>query len=227
MFEKERASVFNQVKRPIKRLIPYGSKTPLDVEGSFEATIKAGRNEANGTFYVINGGTRDLLGKDSAIELGVLRVGVDINQVETKEFAKFKDILVEIPIDETVKPVAQPYRRIPIPLEQKVKEKVQELLDCDIIEEVKQPSKWVSPIVPILKESGELRLCVDMRRANAAILRKTTHYQQWIIFSQRSVRPSFLQNSTSKTLFIKSSCTLIPGILRHLLHRKDCFNIND
>lgn len=169
--KKKNANVFNQVKRPNKILIPCGSETPLDVAGSFEAKIKTGLRTTNGTFYVINGGTRNLLGKDSAIELEVLRVGVGINQVQMKEFPKLTDILVEIPIDETIKPVAQPYRRIPVPLEQKVKEKIQELLDDDIIEEVKQPSKWVSPIVPILKENGELRLC-NMRRANAAILRE-------------------------------------------------------
>lgn len=42
----------------------------------------------------------------------------------------------------------------------------------DIIEEVTGPSKWVSPIVPVLKDNGEVRICLDMRRANAAILRE-------------------------------------------------------
>ncbi|XP_063363596.1 uncharacterized protein K02A2.6-like [Cydia amplana] len=170
--KKDNAKVYKQVQRPTKRLIPYGTDTPLKVEGSFEAAVTAGVREIHATFYVINGGTRDLLGRDSATELGVLKVGVGINQVDTKEFPKFKDVVVEIPIDEKIKPVAQPYRRIPIPLEKKVNEKIQELLDSEIIEEVKQPSRWVSPMVPILKENGELRLCVDMRRANAAILRE-------------------------------------------------------
>ena len=37
---------------------------------------------------------------------------------------------------------------------------------------MREPSKWISPIVPILKDNGELRLCVDMRRANIAIMRE-------------------------------------------------------
>nr|XP_026493651.1 uncharacterized protein K02A2.6-like [Vanessa tameamea] len=61
---------------------------------------------------------------------------------------------------------------IPIPLEEKVNKKIEELIDRDIIEEVHGSSKWVSPIVPVLKESGDIRLCVDMRRANTAILRE-------------------------------------------------------
>lgn len=54
---------------------------PLDIAGSFEATIKTRVGVTNGTFYIINGGTRDLLGKN-------LRVGERINQVEKKEFPK-------------------------------------------------------------------------------------------------------------------------------------------
>jgi hypothetical protein len=40
-----------------------------------------------------------------------------------------------------------------------------------IIERVVRPTSWVSPLVPIMKDNGELRLCVDMRRANKAIQR--------------------------------------------------------
>nr|CAI5851788.1 unnamed protein product [Callosobruchus analis] len=162
----------NQVKNSNKTLLAYGSKTPLDIIGSFEATIKINKREESSVIYVIKGGSRDLLGKDSAIRLGVLKLGIGVDQIENQPFPKFKDLLVEIPIDNTQKPVSQPYRRIPIPIERKIELKVKELLDCDIIEEVRGPSRWISPIVPILKDNGDIRLCVDMRRANMAILRE-------------------------------------------------------
>lgn len=39
-------------------------------------------------------------------------------------------------------------------------------MDSDIIEKVDGPTDWVSPSVPVPKRNGELRICVDMRRAN-------------------------------------------------------------
>ena len=38
-----------------------------------------------------------------------------------------------------------------------------------IIEKVEGPTPWVSSLVIIPKKNGEVRLCIDMRRANKAI----------------------------------------------------------
>lgn len=170
------SKVTNQNKEPQKEFMAYGSGTPLKLLGSFDAEIKLGKSSENTTFYVISGGTRNLLGKITATSLGVLKINIPVNvnnvAMESKAFPKFKDVLVEIPIDKTVKSVTQPYRRIPIPLEAKVEVKIKQLLQTDIIEEVKGPSNWISPIVPVLKDNGDVRLCVDMRRANMAIKRE-------------------------------------------------------
>lgn len=80
---------------------------------------------------------------------------------------------MEIPINESVQPVKQAYRRAPIALESQIYDKLKSLLDKDVIEKVHGPSAWVSPMVPILKSSGEVRICVDMRRANQAVLRES------------------------------------------------------
>ncbi|XP_046975751.1 uncharacterized protein LOC124541886 [Vanessa cardui] len=136
-------SVKNQIKEPNKILLAYGSQSPLTVKGSFEAEIEANGRKCYSTFYVIGDGTKNLLGKTSALQLGVLRIGIGINQVENMitPFPKFKDVLVEIPIDDSVKPVTQPCRRVPIPLEKKVDDKIKELLNEDIIEKVTGSSR--------------------------------------------------------------------------------------
>ena len=70
-------------------------------------------------------------------------------------------------------PVAQPVRRLPFGLRNKVEQKLDELLDKDIIKEVAhKPTEWVSPLVVVPKADGDIRICVDIRRANSAIERE-------------------------------------------------------
>lgn len=50
--------------------------------------------------------------------------------------------------------------------------KIKELMDMDIIEPVSAPTPWVSPVVIVPKSNSEIRLCLDTRQANRAILRE-------------------------------------------------------
>ena len=84
-----------------------------------------------------------------------------------------KDYELKFNVDTFVKPVAQPVRRIPFGVREKVEKKLDELLTCGIIEEVPEgPTSWVSPLVVVPKPDGDVRICVDMRRANQAIIRE-------------------------------------------------------
>ena len=83
-----------------------------------------------------------------------------------------KDVIIEIPIDLSVRPVAQPYRRIPIPLEERVLRKLDELEELGIIEKVNEPSPWISAMVVDGVDREEIRLCIDLRQANKAVIRE-------------------------------------------------------
>ena len=48
----------------------------------------------------------------------------------------------------------------------------EELVAMDIIEPVEGPTPWVSSVVVVPKQNDGIRLCVDMRRANEAIIRE-------------------------------------------------------
>lgn len=124
----------------------YGSDTPLKIKGSFEAHIQIRLKSERSTFYVIVDSTRNLLWKTTAMALGILKIGLnlEVNQVEPETFTKFKGVLIELPIDGSIQPVSQPYRRIHIPLEAKVEIKIKDLQERDIIEPVLSSSKWVS-----------------------------------------------------------------------------------
>lgn len=88
-------------------------------------------------------------------------------------------------------------------MENKVNAKLTELKDSDIIEEVHGPSPWVSPMVPVLKENNEVRICIDMRRANEAIIRENhslptmnemlPNFRQAKYFSRLDIKNAFHQ----------------------------------
>ncbi|XP_055842044.1 uncharacterized protein K02A2.6-like [Episyrphus balteatus] len=152
----------------------YAGNTNLQVKFVFEAPIHvSNQKELIASFYVIANGRQSLLGRETALRLQVLKLGLTINQLEDSQpFPKIKDIKVHLSIDKSVKPVQQPLRRIPSALEEKVELKLNEAARQDIIEPVNGPSSWISPIVIVSKQCGDIRLCIDMRRANTAILRE-------------------------------------------------------
>lgn len=76
-------NVEDQNKGSDKKFMAYGSQKPLTVLGTFKANIRLGPNTKPAIFYVIEGGERNLLGKDTSISLGVLKIGLSqVNAVD-------------------------------------------------------------------------------------------------------------------------------------------------
>ena len=65
-------------------------------------------------------------------------------------------------------PIYQPHRRFPKPLSEELERQCKELTDADIIEPSISP--WSSPIVPVRKKDGTIRMCVDYRRLNSVTI---------------------------------------------------------
>lgn len=160
-----------------KHFNAYGG-SGLPILGMFRAQIEIGRNKVISDFYVVDVTGQILLGRKTADALRVLKMGNDavemVNAVsnQVKPFNKIKGVVVEIPIKDNAKGVIQPYRRIPAPLEKLVDDQIDDLQRKGIIEEVKGVSRWVSPMVAVPKKNGEIRICVDMKRANEAVDRE-------------------------------------------------------
>ena len=96
---------------------------------------------------------------------------------------EFKDVfegLGELPeeyhivTDESVTPVIHPPRREPVPLREKIKEKLDEMVQREIITPVTEPTAWVSSMLVVAKPD-KLRICIDPIDLNRAICRE--HYQ--------------------------------------------------
>ena len=57
-----------------------------------------------------------------------------------------------------MKPVAQLIKRTPFSLRSRVEEKIQELINLNIIEPATGPTPWVNPVVVVPKSEGDMSL---------------------------------------------------------------------
>lgn len=74
-------------------------------------------------------------------------------------------------VNKEVKPIRQPLRRIPINLEERVKQEIDKLESMGIIERC-EDGEWISAMVVCLKKGNKIRLCLDLRQVNRAILKE-------------------------------------------------------
>ncbi|MCG8046730.1 MAG: RNase H-like domain-containing protein [Candidatus Thiodiazotropha endolucinida] len=168
----------------------YGQKHKLPIKGNFTATVETPKKISTAVFYVIGGNHDSLLSYDTSVQLDILpeinsvqETNIDSSDGNVKNLVrqyselfqgigKLKDTKIKLHIDETVQPVAQHHRRIPFHMREKVEKELERLESLDIIEKVDGPTDWVSPIVIAPRKNGDIRICVDMRKANEAIKRE-------------------------------------------------------
>ena len=72
-------------------------------------------------------------------------------------------------IDQTVTPVQQSLRRLPLALRDEVSKELKRMLDEGIIEQI-DTSRWLSNVVVVRKKSGDIRLCFDLRQVNKGVI---------------------------------------------------------
>lgn len=178
------------------KVYTYGSNKPMKMLGKFKADViclNQEKTRTNMITHVINGNYGSLMSYETALELNLIKMNVNQVTSETKNessdfeqklvmkyedrfkgIGKVKDYKAILHIDRSVAPVALSHRRIPFHLREKVSKELKYLQENDIIEKVKGPTPWVSPIVtpPKPNKPDEVRICVDMRNANKAIHRE-------------------------------------------------------
>ena len=76
-----------------------------------------------------------------------------------------------------LQPDAVPYsiftpRSIPLPLHDKVQEEQNKMESNGVITKVEEPTPWCAGMVVIPKKSGEIRVCVDLKRLNESVLQE-------------------------------------------------------
>ena len=168
---------------------PYKSSRPLKMQGKFETMIRTKDGvTSEEVIYVTSGTGVSLLSWRASQKLGLIsttspiatepRPEIQCLVEEYKDLftglGKLKDYQVHLYIDDSAQPSAKAHRRIPFHITKQLEEQLEKDKLNGVIERVHGPMPWVWLIVvaPKPKQPGQVRMCVDMRQANEALLRE-------------------------------------------------------
>ena len=150
----------------------------IKVLGQLPVVVTHGEKQYELYVLVVDGEGPDLLGRDW---MDVLKVTFSVGEVHTvKQESSLQEILAKhsslftaelgclkgMKVKLNVNPNATPKffkaRTVPLALKEKVEKELDKLQSMEIISPV-QFSTWAAPIVPVLKQSGEVRICGDYK----------------------------------------------------------------
>lgn len=131
---KSRHIKCNSRKVNDKKIYAYGQDKALELLEEFDCNVEIEKRESRATFLVLKGKGRALLGFETATKLEILQIETKISNIHNFEqeqdpiyrgIGKLKDFQLKLPIDKEYPPIAQPVRRIPYKLCEKVEEQIE------------------------------------------------------------------------------------------------------
>ena len=159
----------------------------IELLGILNATVAYQSQKCNATFHVVKNGV-SLIGKnlirDLKLNINGGTLSVNSNTVDSKpckvtkdypelfssEFGLIKGYTHKIKIKPGAEPVQHKLCRLPLSVRESVSKELKLLQDEDIIEPFHEAAEWISPTVIVTKPNGTIRLCVDLRSVNQAIV---------------------------------------------------------
>ena len=163
---------------PCKQIL----RTPngiLNIIGVKSYRVRIGTKYVEECFYIMcpNYESANLLSRQASINLGIVKFlgSVEINQ-SLFGFGEWQTEPVSFHMKDDVVPFRiNVARNVPIPMLKAVKNTLGEMVDQNIIEPVTTPTDWCSPMVPVPKTGGKVRITVDFRQLNKGLKRETFH----------------------------------------------------
>ena len=144
----------------------------LTVRGEFYAKTCYKDTHYKFKVVVVENKVGNLLSRNAAIKMGLVK---RLEEVHSDVFGS-TGLLKTEPVSIKVKDGVSPYcvttaRRVPFPLQKKVKAEIERMVKDGIISEVTDPTDWCAPMVPVVKPDGKIRICVDFKRLNVDVKR--------------------------------------------------------
>ena len=186
----ETFDTFPKLQPVHNHLYGYSGKH-LDVKGQCKIECRYRDICRELVFYVVNTDAPPVLSLKSCLEMNLIKLilSTEITKrdngpgiTEDDLLQDYKDVFTgiglfpgehRIEIDPNVNPVIHAARKIPIALQKRLKEELDEMQKKGVIVPVEAPTDWVSSLVVVEKQKGgKLRVCLDPRDLNRAIKRE-------------------------------------------------------
>ncbi|GBO23854.1 Transposon Ty3-G Gag-Pol polyprotein [Araneus ventricosus] len=149
-------------------------KSPIRIRGQIYVNVRYANFKGKLRLLIAEGSRANLLGMEWFEPLGIKFVGVyrteidiefvleEFKDVFSEDLGSYKGPAISLPIDPKFPPISFKARNIPLAMRKKVDVAIDKLLDQGVLEPISNP-RWSTPIVPIIKQSGEIRLCADYK----------------------------------------------------------------
>lgn len=100
------------------------------------------------------------ISKSNELLLLTEQVKNEFSEIFNGELGAYRLEKISLPIDKNAKPVFFKPRPVPFAWKEAIEKDLQDLIENDVLEPV-ETSDWGTPLVPILKPNGKLRICGD------------------------------------------------------------------
>ena len=154
------------------------TKNEIRPRGVIQVELEYGGRRGKGDLYVFDKGGPALMGRDWLYKLGIIKEIVKINSLKVEDKVRelhdeFSDVFEEgigtykgekmkLDIKQDCRPKFVKSRPIPFALKDRVSGELDRLVEQGILTPVKS-SEWATPIVPVFKSTGKLRICGDYK----------------------------------------------------------------
>lgn len=153
------------------------NKTNLKPLGgtSLTTTNPSDNSQHEVKFIEVPNGFTNLLGLNTIQELGFITINCNafISKVSTPPLGDLG--VASLRVNESVPPKVLPCRKVPLAIENDVKQELNRLVRKGVLEPVTEPTEWVSQMAIVHKNNGKLRICIDPQPLNSALQRE--HYR--------------------------------------------------
>lgn len=153
-----------------------GEKLP--VKGKVNIKLDFNNKIFISTFYTVNLKWKNIIGLDLARQMDLIK---NINKLSLESILeKYSDTFnglgmlgnkCRLVLRDNVKPVVDVPRKIPFALHGALKDELDRMEKLGVIAKIDEPTEWVNSIVLVSKPNGRIRLCLDPRNLNKAIVR--------------------------------------------------------